>query len=98
MARIRRKLPTSAELARYGRKIRTWEDGERHGSCLAGVQREANQISGVPLPARDVLDRVTRLACRTVGAREVVLLVRDELDPHRLLPVARSGSDSDLPL
>jgi hypothetical protein len=52
---------------------------------------ETTEQHGVPRPPLEMLERITRLACREVGAVEVVLVVRDERDPRRLVPLARSS-------
>jgi hypothetical protein len=51
--------------------------------------------SGLPAAARGVLDRIVRLGCRTLGADEIVILVRDGRDTHTLLPIARSCTDDE---
>src|SRR3954453_17976459 len=45
---------------------------------------------GVPGAAREVLDRIVRLGCRTLDADEIVVLVRDERSAHTLVPLRRS--------
>jgi hypothetical protein len=60
------------------------------------VSKGENRDGGaVPPAARDVLDRIVRLGCRTLGADEIVVLVRDGRDTHKLLPIARSCADHD---
>src|SRR3712207_2304495 len=60
-----------------------------------GSKGDKRDAAGVPPAARDVLDRIVRLGCRTLGADEIVVLVRDGRDTHTLLPVARSCTDGD---
>jgi HD domain/GAF domain len=52
---------------------------------------ERTEQRGVPRPPLEMLERIARLACREVGAREVAVLVRDERDPRRLMPLAHSS-------
>lgn len=46
--------------------------------------------------ARLVLDRLTRLACRAVGAERACVFVRDRVDPRVTIAVAAHGHDEDL--
>ena len=46
--------------------------------------------------AQLVLDRLSRLACRTVGAEQACILVSDRGDPRTMVAVAAQGLDEEL--
>src|SRR5918997_6643864 len=42
------------------------------------------------------MDRLTRLACRAVGAEQAAIFVRDRRDPRATVAVAAHGLDEDV--
>jgi hypothetical protein len=56
----------------------------------AAERRAVGEAGALAMPAaaNEVLERIVRLACRTAGADQVVVLVRDPHDPRSLVRVA----------
>src|SRR3954451_23903024 len=73
------KFPTFPYAPRYGREIRTRRT-ERGMEAAWPVSRGESDGGGLPAAARGVLDRIVRLGCRTLGADEIVVLVRGGRD------------------
>src|SRR5215213_10201250 len=92
MAAFRQNFPTFLFAPRYGRRIRTRRTVKGMDAAWPVSQGESRDRRGLPAAVRGVLDRIVRLGCRTLGADEVVILVRDGRDAHTLLPIARSCS------